>query len=284
MLIYGAGQISAKKQGFYIKHGIISTRTLKRIEYGDTSFGATYQEQAKNIRRWYVEQFRLYNDDLGRTHNAYFRDAIIKNYIYKGPVLEWYMRVKCRIDGYYDMWDRLIPRNATITDVGCGYGQMSYMLGMLSPDRRVVGIDYDYDKIEVANHCFLRKKCNVRFQCADMRTKQLPQSDAILFNDSLHYVDAQSQRTILSRAVESLNPGGMIVVRDGDVSQAEKHEKIKATELWSTRIVKFNKTTTELTFVSEEWFRDFAAENALDIKIRSCDKDSSETLYILTKK
>lgn len=283
MLIYGAGQVSAKKQGFYIKHGIISTRTLKRIEYGDTSFGATYQEQAKNIRRWYVEQFRLYNDDLGRTHNAYFRDALIKNYIYKGPVLEWYMRIKCRIDGYYDMWDRLIPRNATITDVGCGYGQMSYMLGMLSPDRRVVGIDYDYDKIEVANHCFLRKKCNVRFQCADMRTKQLPQSDAILFNDSLHYVDAQSQRTILSRAVESLNPGGMIIVRDGDVSQAEKHEKIKATELWSTRIIKFNKTTTELTFVSEEWFREFAADNALDIKIRSCDKDSSEMLYILTK-
>jgi trans-aconitate methyltransferase len=158
------------------------------------------------------------------------------------------------------------------------------MLGMLSPDRRVVGVDYDNDKIEVANNGFLRKKSNVRFQCADMRTMEMPQSDAILFNDSLHYVDAQSQRDILARAVASLNPGGMIIVRDGDASQAEKHEKIKATELWSTRIIKFNKTTTELTFVSEEWFRDFAAENALDIKIRSCDKDSSETLYILTKK
>ena len=283
MLIYGAGQLSAKKQGFYIKSGVIATRTLQRIEYGDTSFGATYQEQAKSIRKWYVEQYRLFNDDLGRTSNAYFRDAIIKNYTYKGPVLEWYMRIKCRIDGYYDLWDRLIPRNATVTDIGCGYGQMSFMLALLSPGRNVLGVDYDEDKIELANNSFLRKKANVRFMCADMRKLEIPHSDAILFNDSLHYVDADSQKAILTRAAASLNDGGMIVVRDGDAGQADKHEKIKKTELWSTEIIKFNKTTTDLTFVSESWMREFASANGLDIKIRRCDKDSSETLYILTK-
>lgn len=283
MLIYGAGQVSAKKQGFYIKPGIVATRTLKRIEYGDNSFGATYQEQAKSLRRWYVEQYRLFNDDLGRTRNAYFRDALIKNYIYKGPVLEWYMRVKCRIDGYYDLWDRLTPRNGTITDIGCGYGQMSFMLGLLSPDRRVLGIDYDDEKIELANHSFLTKRCNVKFMCGDMREVDIPMSDAILFNDSLHYVDAEAQRAILRRAVDSLNEGGMIIVRDGDASQTVKHEKIKRTELWSTQIVKFNKTTSDLTFVSEHWMREFAQQNGLDIVIRRCDKDSSETLYILKR-
>ena len=52
MLIYGAGQISSKKQGFYIKSGIIATKTLKRVEYGDNSFGDTYQDQAKNFRKY----------------------------------------------------------------------------------------------------------------------------------------------------------------------------------------------------------------------------------------
>ena len=284
MLIYGAGQISAKKQGFYIKSGIVATRTLARIEYGDTRFGETYQEQSKSIRQWYKEQYRLFNDDLGRTQNAYFRDAIIKNFTYKGPVLEWYMRVKCRIDGYYDMWDRLIPRDATITDIGCGYGQMSFMLGLLSPDRSVLGVDYDKEKIEVAKHSFLKKKCpNINFLCADMREVEIPLSDAILFNDSLHYVDAETQMHTLKRAVASLNKGGVIVVRDGDASQTEGHEKIKNTEVWSTQILKFNKTTTELTFVSEQWMKGFAHENGMSIKIRKCDKDSSETLYILTK-
>lgn len=283
IIIYGAGQISAKKQGFYIKSGIVATKTLKRIKFGDTSFGATYQEQAKEIRKLYIEQYRIFNDELGRTDNAYFRDALIKNYIYKGPVLEWYMRVKCRIDGFYDLWDKLVPREAVVTDIGCGYGQMAFMLGMLSDKREVLGMDYDADKIETAQNSFLRKKCNVRFECADMRTFDIPQSDAILFNDSLHYVDSGTQYMVLTRAVASLKPGGAIIVRDGDAGQNEKHEKIKQTEVWSTQILKFNKTSEELTFVNADWMQRFAKENNLDIKIRKCDKSSSETLYILTQ-
>lgn len=284
MMIYGAGQISAKKQGFYIKSGIVATKTLQRVKYGDTSFGVTYQEQSKNFRKWYVEQYRIINNELGRTTNKYFRDALIKNYIYKDPVLEWYMKIKCRIDGYYDLWDRLVPRKAAITDIGCGYGQMSFMLGLLSPERHIVGIDYDEDKIETANHSFLSKKCDVTFRCADMRDVEIPMSDAILFNDSLHYVDSDSQRKILARAVESLNVGGSIIVRDGDAGQTEKHEKIKKTEVWSTEIIKFNKTTDKLNFVTSEWMKEFAMTHNLEIKIRKCDNDSSETLYILTNR
>ena len=283
MLIYGAGQVSAKKQGFYIKPGIVATKTMQRIEYGDKSFGDTYQEQSKNIRKWYVEQYRILNDELGRTSDAYFRNAIIKNYTYKGPVLEWYMRIKCRIDGYYDLWDRLTPRNATITDVGCGYGQMVFMLGLLSSKRTVLGIDYDNDKIEIAQNSFLCKKANVRFQCGDMCKVQIPKSDVILFNDSLHYVDKESQESILERAIGSLTENGFIVVRDGDASRTETHNKIEQTEVWSTKILKFNKTTEQLCFVSAEWMRELAKKNNMSIKVRQCDKDSSETLYILTK-
>lgn len=283
VVIYGTGLVSSKKQSFYIKSGTIAIEILKRVEYGNTSFGNTYKEQAKNFRKWYVEQFEIFSNELGRNNNIYFRDALIKNYIYKGPVLEWYMRIKCRIDGFYDLWDKIIPDNALITDIGCGYGQMSFMLGILSSDRKVIGIDYDNDKIEIARHSFLSKKTNVNFICADMRNVEIPQSDVVFFNDSLHYIDANEQKNVLSKAVVSLNSGGMIIVRDGDINQAEKHEKIKTTELWSTKIIKFNKTTTELTFIGADWMQEFAMKNNLDIRIRRCDKDSSETLYILTK-
>ena len=112
---------------------------------------------------------------------------------------------------------------------------------------------------------------------------EIPLSDAILFNDSLHYIDVEAQKQVLKKAVASLNKGGMIIVRDGDSSQVDKHEKIKNTEVWSTQIIKFNKTTAELTFVSEDWMKEFAQQNELSIKIRRCDKDSSETLYVLTR-
>lgn len=284
IIIYGAGQISAKKQGFYIKSGIVATKTMRRISFGDTSFGETYQEQSKTFRKWFAEQYREFNDELGRTDNPYFRDAIIKNYIYKDPVLEWYMRIKCRMDGYYDLWDRLVPRNATIVDVGCGYGQMSFMLGLLSPDRKILGVDYDEEKIRMARHSFLSKKTDTRFECADMRTLDIHNADVVLFNDSLHYVDAESQKQILVKAFGSINEGGMVIVRDGDASIKEGHGKIEHTELWSTGIIKFNKTSESLCFVSSGWMRTLAAENGMDIKVLRCDNDSSETLYILTKK
>ncbi len=284
MMIYGAGQISAKTQGFYIKRGVVVTKTMKRVEHGDTSFGETYQEQAKNYRKWYIEQYRELNDKYGRTSNPYFRDALIKNYIYKTPVLEWYMRVKCRLDGYYNLWDRLLPRDAKITDVGCGYGQLSLMLGLLSPEREILGIDYDKNKIDLAEHSFLAKRTNVKFLAADMRSIELPKSDAVIFNDSLHYVDDTTQEAILGKAVECLNPNGMVVVRDGDSSQNASHEKIEKTEVWSTKIIKFNKTSQELSFVSSEWMQRFAAANELNIKTQRCDSSTSETLYILSRK
>ena len=284
MLIYGAGQVSSKRQPFHINAGILATKTLKRVPYGEASFGETYQEQAKSYRKYFIEQYRLFSNEF-RRKDHYFRSMLLRNYTYKGFMLKGYMPVKCHIDGFYYLWDRVIPRNAVITDIGCGYGQMSYMLGMLSPEREVVGIDYDAEKIEIANHAFLSKRCNVKFLCADMREVEIPQSDAILFNDSLHYVDAESQDKILQRAVTSLNDGGMIMVRDGDKSQsAEAHEKIEKTEVWSTQILKFNKVSQMLTFVSAEWMHNFAERHDLDITIRSCDKSSSEVLYILTKR
>ena len=248
MLIYGTGQVLSKGQAFRIKKGTMAVRAMKRIEYGDKSFGITYQEQAKMYRKWYKEQYRLYYQEWSNTKDTYFKGVLINNYIYKGPMLEWYMRIKCRLDGYYDLWDRLIPRNASIVDIGCGYGQMSFMLALLSAERNVLGIDYDNDKIDFCNNSFLCKNRNIKFLCADSRTVDIPKADAILFNDSLHYVDMESQRSILLKSVASLNEGGMILVRDGDV-----------------------------------WMRDFAEENNLKIKIHNCDKGSSETLYILTK-
>ena len=44
-----------------------------------------------------------------------------------------------------------------------------------------------------------------------------------------------------------------------------------------------NKTTAKLTFVGEDWMREFAVKNGVEIKTHRCDKYSSETLYILTK-
>lgn len=283
IVIYGPGNVCSKKQGFYIKHGTVMTKILPRIPYGDEAFGNTYQDQTKKFRAYFKQEFRIVNDEYRRTSDTYFRDALIKNYIYKGPVLEWYMKIKTRIDGNYDLWDRLVPRDAVMTDVGCGYGQLCLMLGTLSPDRRIVGLDYDEDKIRLAQHSFLRRD-NLQFRHADMVTCEMPQSDVFLFNDSLHYVSEQSQRTVLEHCLAKLNEGGMLVVRDGDASNSEQHGHILETEKWSTKIIGFNRTEEELTFVTKDWMKEFAENHGLDLKVRKCDGKTSEMLYIFKRK
>ena len=160
---------------------------------------------------------------------------------------------------------------------------MSLMLGTLSPERQVLGIDYDEDKIALAQHSFLRKG-NIRFEHADMVTYDLPQSDVFLFNDSLHYINEQSQKTVLEHCLEKLNNGGMLIVRDGDASCSREHGHINETERWSTKIIGFNRTREELTFVTRDWMVRFAEEHNLDIKVKRCDEVTSQTLYIFKKK
>lgn len=282
IVIYGTGMVSSKEQPFQIKSGVIAASIGRRIATADQTFGQSYQERAKACRRWFVKEYAAVCDTYSRASNPYFRNALIKNYIYKGPVLEWYMKVKCRIDGYYALWDRLIPRDASVVDIGCGYGQMSLMLATLAPQRTITGIDYDADKIALARHSFLHSE-RIRFECADMREAVFPQADVYIFNDSLHYVDEESQYAILTQAVDRMNPNGMIMVRDGDASDVQRHAKIENTEKWSTKIIKFNKTVDRLLFTDSARMKEFAAARKLSLQIRKCDCDSSETLYVFRK-
>jgi 1-acyl-sn-glycerol-3-phosphate acyltransferase len=146
--LYGNGMISSKRQPIYIKHGLVVSRVLPRMAAADpANCSAQAKAACRLMRREYLGLYETYN----RPCNPYFRDMLIKSYTYKGPVLEWYMRVKVRLERSYELFDRIVPRDAAVVDLGCGYGPLSYMLAMLCERRRVIGMDYDAEKVETAN-------------------------------------------------------------------------------------------------------------------------------------
>src|SRR5690606_22902481 len=100
---------------------------------------------------------------------AYYKDRLISTFKYKGPVLEWYLRIKLKLEDNYAPFEKLIPQQATILDLGCGYGFLSYMLHFMSDKRRITGVDYDAEKIETANHGY-SKSTELTFVCADITT------------------------------------------------------------------------------------------------------------------
>lgn len=208
VVIYGAGQVCSKRQSFYIKPGRIVVRLLPRVAPDDPRFGTTLREQAKSWRRWYVDRYAALCDEYDRAGNPYFRNALRKNYLYKGPLLMRRIRREAARADYYDAWDRTLPRDAAVTEIGCGYGARAVMLGILSRRRRIVGLDPDEERIRIARHGFLNDG-NISFEPLSAGTA-FPESDIFLVNP----VADESLPSLLERCAASLRPGGAILLSD----------------------------------------------------------------------
>lgn len=283
VVLYGNGEIIAKAQPFYVRKGIIYSKILPRIPFNDPAFGVTYQERTKRIAASMRKEYAEISREKNTPANPALYEALILNYIYKGPIIEWYIRIKVKMERNYQLFNRLIPMKGQITDIGCGLGPLCYMLSMISKERRIVGIDYDEDKIAIARHGWLRKE-NLHFACADALAYDLPPSDVFILNDVLHYMSYRHQHDLLIKCAALLLPEGMIILRDGNAANTHKHKLTRFTEWLSTRIVRFNQTGEALCFTSEAQIRSIAQECGMEVDIIPNDKYTSNTIYILKRK
>lgn len=282
ILLYGNNKIIAKAQPFNIRKGIIYTEILPRIPGDDLSFGTTYQERTKRISAYMKEGYARICREKNTTDNPAFYEALIQNYIYKGPVVEWYIRIKVKMERNYRLFNQLIPVQGQITDIGCGYGPLCYMLSLLSEDREILGIDYDEDKIALAQHGWLRNE-HLQFRHGNALEYPLPESDVFILNDMLHYMSYEHQRTLLLKCADRLRSQGMIIIRDGNSANTSKHRLTRFTELLSTRIFNFNRTAGELQFTTETQLREIAVTCGMNVEIIPNDKYTSNTIYIFRK-
>lgn len=278
IMIHG-NDYTLHKKDTLLKDGELTLKVLPRISPADQRFGNGYAERAKNIAKYFRSEFSNLRKEIETPQ--YFRNKLFYNYIYKGPVLEWYMRVKVRLEKDYEIFNNIIPRDASILDAGCGYGFMSYMLSFVSEERDVTGIDYDEDKIETANHCFSRT-ANIRFAQADILQYSFSNYDVIIFADMLHYLPADKQNGVIESAIAALNENGILIIREGD-SENKKHERTRTTELFSTRLLKFNKTEHELSFLSGTQIKSIAEKYTMKLEVISDSDLTSNTIYILRK-
>ena len=279
ILIHGTSRCLLKGS-FVLRDESISYKIIKRIPANDKSFGVTYQERAKNISRLFKNEYAIF---AGKQENPrYFRSQLLTGYVYKGPVLEWYLKVKIRLEKDYQIFNELVPKSGVIVDAGCGYGFLSHILSFLSKERKIVGIDYDEDKIEVAKNVYF-KKPTVSFIAKDLTNYNLQAADCIIVSDVLHYMNPADRSEFLKNCMISLNPGGSIIIRDADQSMAKRHKGSKLTEIFSTQIFRFNKTQNPLSFFSSVEITDFADENGLIVNIIDNTKLTSNILFVLKR-
>lgn len=269
-----------QKGDWLLKDGICSVYYYPRIPYNDISFGNSYSEKAKNIGRFMraeLNKLKVQNETP-----IYFREQLLRSYTYKGPGVEWYCRIKTKLENNYEDFHQLLPREGVFYDLGCGYGFMTYMLHWAAPQRHFIGVDYDDEKVETAQAQSL-KDANINFEQADLTQYDLHPCDGIIISDVLHYLLPEQQEVLLEKCYAALNDAGLLIIRDG-VSELQKRIKgTQRTEFWSTKIMKFNKTQNDLHFISSAFIEQFAASHNMRIEVKDFASYTANLTFVLTK-
>ncbi len=278
MVIFGTGDFLPKNE-FWGRRADLHVSILPRISASDSSFGGGYSERAKSV----VALMRQEYEDLreNKAGTRFHRDRLIQNFLYLNPVLEWYCRIKIRMENFYSSFHKHLPGAGKIYDLGCGYGFMSYMLSFASEKREITGCDYDGEKILTASHRF-SKTSRLHFEQADLTNFEPAACEGIVLSDVLHYLMPEDQRALLDRCFACLNPGGVLLIKDADISNP-RHNKTQDTERWSTQIVRFNQTRNPLFFFSGEEILRWAQSHGVIPEVVSVSNTTSNTVWKIIK-
>ena len=280
VIIHGSGPIMTKGE-YFLKQGEITIKFLPRISPDDIRFGKDLMEKSRAIRRYMAEEYQKVVETAETP--AYFRERLIKNYIYKGPILEWYLKVKIGLEKNYELFHQHLPKEGQITDIGCGYGFMDYMLSFLSEGRRITGLDYDREKIDVATHCPAKNE-RLDFICGNALETTFPKSKAFILADVLHYFPEEEQEKLIIRCIENLETGGTLIIRDADREMGNKHFGTRLSEFFSTRIG-FNQTpedSSKLYFTSRAKITGILSRYGMSVETVDETKMTSNIVFIAT--
>ena len=93
ILIHGASYVLPKSE-YFVRHGNINLKVLSRIKPEDITWGDTFGKRTKSIGKHFKSEYLKFKDE--QESGKYLFPRVFSNYIYKGPVLEWYVRIKWR--------------------------------------------------------------------------------------------------------------------------------------------------------------------------------------------
>lgn len=280
LLLHGHHDVIPKGD-FHVFPGTMTMKYLPRIKPNDMQYGIGYAARTKAISAYFKSEFEKLKQELETP--AYFEGRLVNNYIYKGPVLEWYTRQKIKIEKLYTTYDRILPKKGTIVDLGCGFGYMAYMLHYLSSERRLIGVDYDEEKIGMANHNFSKTEA-LNFVHGSIVNFKYEMADAFVINDVLHYLTYEEQELVITRCVEHLNTNGVLVIKDGDCEDTKGTQMTRLSEFFSTNFGFNQMAHGQMFFTSESRLRATAEKLNLSIELVEKSTVSSNTIFLLRRK
>jgi predicted exporter/SAM-dependent methyltransferase len=214
---------------------------------------------------------------------AQTRRAVSWLYRFQGPYVSQFAYWKMKTDPLFQAVENAAPARGEILDLGCGYGLVANWLTLFMPERRVRGVDFDADKIRVAQ-VTARANSQVAFEPRDiLEWAEYPACDCALLCDVLHYFPHELKAEVLKKVFAALRPGGFLIIRDAMAREDSGHRAVARSELWAVRLGQ-NRTRHGLHFEDEKIHLALLREAGfVKVEIRTDSGRGSNRLLVATK-
>ena len=150
VLLHGVGHFLPKKE-FMVRKGEIHIHVLDRISANAHSFGDTYLERAKKIRKFYKIAYSKLAAEVETAD--YYSDLVVHNYIYKGPTVERTVRRNLKKYSNYSVLINNLAGCKRVLIINCGYGELPLLLSLVHKNTEVTAIENDRDCLDLAANC-----------------------------------------------------------------------------------------------------------------------------------
>jgi uncharacterized protein (DUF2062 family)/SAM-dependent methyltransferase len=210
-----------------------------------------------------------------------------------------FARGKLRVDPLYRsaLFGRLLPSGGTLIDIGCGQGLMLALLaearraadtGSLPasapvPPRfdRMIGVEIRTRVAALARRALDRDADVVQ---GDARALTPERARTVLLFDVLHLMDTTGQDAVLAAVARTLEPGGVLLVRDVDAAAGLRFRAVHVAN--RLKAVVFGAWRQRFCFRTRaEWLERFAA-HGFDAEVRPMGEGTpfANVLFRLTLK
>ena len=137
---------------------------------------------------------------------------------YRDLVTRVYARIRFMIlrQPFLEEIGQYLPERGHVLDLGCGFGLFSLYFAALAPGLRIVGVDLNRKRIELATTSAQQLGIeNVTYEARNVLEWNTPDRfDAIYFLDLVHHLPYKSVPEFLEKVSSLLRPGGTLVVKE----------------------------------------------------------------------